>query len=419
MRDLAFNKRKIINDPVYGFINIPADLIFDLIEHPWFQRLRRIKQLGLTHLVYPGALHTRFHHSLGAMHLMQEALNILRMKGHKINKEERQGAIIAILFHDIGHGPFSHALENSIVRNINHEFLSQLMMEQLNKQFSGLLSTGIEIFSHTYKKTFLSQLVSSQLDMDRLDYLTRDSFFTGVSEGIIGTQRLIKMLNVADENLLIEEKGIYSVEKFIVARRIMYWQVYLHKTVLAAETMLINILERARQICQEGIDLFATPALAFFLNNSISKQDIEENPEILEVYASLDDFDIFTAIKVWVNHEDKILSFLCKALVNRNLYRCEIQSKPFEYFYIENIRQRLMEHFNISGDDLKYFFISDSTSNYAYKYDTESIQILTKTGKITELSEASDQFENFTSSKAVTKHFICYPKDVNNWKLPV
>lgn len=414
MHNHTFNKRKIINDPVYGFINIPSELIFDLIEHPWFQRLRRIKQLGLTHLVYPGALHTRFHHSLGAMHLMQEALNILRRKGHKITKEERQGAVIAILLHDIGHGPFSHALEHSIVRNIHHEFLSRLMMEQLNIQFSGNLSLGIEIFNHTYKKTFLSELVSSQLDMDRLDYLTRDSFFTGVSEGIIGTQRLIKMLNIADDNLLIEEKGIYSVEKFIVARRIMYWQVYLHKTVLAAETMLINILGRARYLCEEGIELFATPSLAFFLNNAIQKSDLEENPGILDIFAKLDDFDIFTAIKVWSNHEDKILSFLCQAMVNRKLYRCEIQSKPFEYFYIEKIRQDILDRFKIPEKDLKYFFVSDSTSNYAYKYDTESIHIFTKGGRVVDLTEASDQFENFTASKAVTKHFICYPKDVNN-----
>jgi len=414
LQNLIYNKRKIINDPVYGFINISSDLIFDLIEHPWFQRLRRIKQLGMTHLVYPGALHTRFHHSLGAMHLMQEALNILRRKGHKINKEERQGAIIAILLHDIGHGPFSHSLEHSIVDKIDHEFLSQLMMKQLNTHFSGRLSTGIDIFNHQHKKVFLSQLVSSQLDMDRLDYLTRDSFFTGVSEGVIGTQRLIKMLNVANENLIVEEKGIYSVEKFIVARRIMYWQVYLHKTVLAAETMLIKILERAKYLCRSGIDLFATPALAFFLNNDIQKNDVEGNTDILEFYASLDDFDVFTAVKVWMMHEDKILSTLCKALVNRKLFRCEIQAQPFEYFYVEKIRQRIMEQFNMNENDLKYFFISDSTSNYAYKYDTENIQILTKDGKISDLTEASDQFANFTSYGGVTKHFICYPKDVNN-----
>jgi HD superfamily phosphohydrolase len=345
-----------------------------------------------------------------AMHLMKEALNILRQKGHKISKEEQLGAVMAILLHDIGHGPFSHALEHSIVGEIDHEFLSQLMMKQLNHQYNGALTTGIEIFNHQYKKSFLSQLVSSQLDMDRLDYLTRDSFFTGVSEGVIGTQRLIKMLNVADDNLLIEEKGIYSVEKFIVARRIMYWQVYLHKTVLAAETMLIRILDRARLLCHQGVDLFATPALAFFLNNDIRREDVENNPEILEYYARLDDFDIFTAIKVWTGHDDYILSTLCQALVNRKLFRCEIQLQPFEYFYIENIRKNLMENLNVDEKDLKYFFVSESTSNYAYKYDTENIQILAKKGKILDLTEASDQFANFSDIGPVTKHFICYPK---------
>ncbi len=414
LHDLLFNKRKIVNDPVYGFINIPTDLVFDLIAHPWFQRLRRIKQLGLTHLVYPGALHTRFNHSLGAMHLMQEALNTLRQKGHKITKEERQGALVAILLHDIGHGPFSHALEHSIVREINHEFLSQLMMQELNRAYDGALTTGIEIFNHQYRKRFLSQLVSSQLDMDRIDYLTRDSFFTGVSEGVIGTQRLIKMLNIADDGLLVEEKGIYSVEKFLVARRIMYWQVYLHKTVLAAETMLIRILARARQLCRQGVDLFATPALAFFLNNDISKEDVEQNPEILEFYARLDDFDIFTAIKVWTDHEDRIMSMLCKAMVNRRLFRCEIQTQPFEYFYIEGIRDSIMKTLSLTEQELQYFFISESTSNYAYKYDTEVIQILRKNGRVGDLTEVSDQFGTAAlTTKAVTKHFICYPKEID------
>lgn len=416
MDNSPYNKRKIINDPVYGFINIPSELVFDLIEHPWFQRLRRIKQLGLTHLVYPGALHTRFHHSLGAMHLMQEAMDTLRNKGHKIKRSEREGAIIAILLHDIGHGPFSHALEHSIVGNIPHEFLSQMIMEQLNKQFDGRLSKGIEIFNHQYPKTFLSQLVSSQLDMDRLDYLTRDSFFTGVSEGVIGTQRLIKMLNVRNDKLLIDDKGIYSVEKFLVARRIMYWQVYLHKTVLAAENMLIKILERARALCHEGIDLFATPSLAFFLNNDITRDDVENNADILEFFVELDDFDIFTAIKIWASHEDRILRFLCKSLVNRQLYRCEIQSAPFDYFQIEKIRQTLLDSFELTEDELHYFFISDSTSNHAYKYDSDNIHILSRNGKVRDLAEASDQFTETESVQEVTKHFICYPKDVNNWR---
>lgn len=345
---------------------------------------------------------------------MMEALNILKSKGNKIKKKEQEAAIIAILLHDIGHGPFSHALEHSIVQNIDHEFLSTLMMQELNRQFDGRLTMGMEIFNHQHPKAFLSQLVSSQLDMDRLDYLSRDSFFTGVSEGVIGTQRLIKMLNVSNGDLIVEEKGIYSVEKFIVARRIMYWQVYLHKTVLAAETMLIKILERARKLCRDGLELFATPALAFFLKNDIGKEDMQNNPEILELYANLDDFDIFTAIKIWASHEDPILSILCKSLVNRDLFRCEIQATPFEYFYIENIRQKISELYNLSEEELNYFFISDSTSNYAYKYDTEGIQILSKNGKVSDLTEASDQFGKFISNSVVTKHFICYPKDVNN-----
>ncbi len=307
----------------------------------------------------------------------------------------------------------SHALEHSIVREINHEFLSQLMMKELNREYDGALTPGIEIFNHQYPKKFLSQLVSSQLDMDRIDYLTRDSFFTGVSEGVIGTQRLIKMLNVADDSLLIEEKGIYSVEKFLVARRIMYWQVYLHKTVLAAETMLIRILARARQLCQEGTELFATPALAFFLNNDIRREDVLQNPEILKFYARLDDFDIFTAIKVWTEHEDAVLSTLCRWMVNRKLFRCEIQAQPFEYFYIEKIQERIRQAMKLSDRDLNYFFISESTSNYAYKYDTESIRILRKNGKVGDLTEVSDQFgSSLLTNRAVTKHFICYPKGI-------
>jgi len=411
---LLQNKRKIINDPVYGFINTQNELAFDLIEHPWFQRLRRIKQLGLTHLVYPGALHTRFHHSLGAMHLMQEAINVLRRKGNKIKKEEREGVIIAILLHDIGHGPFSHALEHSIISNINHEILSRLIMEKLNTQFDNRLELGIQIFNRAYEKTFLSQLVSSQLDMDRLDYLTRDSFFTGVSEGVIGTQRIIKMLNIANDNLLVEAKGIYSIEKFIVARRIMYWQVYLHKTVLAAETMLIKILERAKYLYNLGEQLFATPALTFFLSNEISRNELEKDPSVLQNFLDLDDVDIITAVKVWSKHEDKILSFLCSSIINRKLFRCEIQPEPFDYFYIEQKQLDILDNFKIQEEDLRYLLISDTTSNFAYNYDLDTINILTKDEKVIDITEASDQFTGFTVAKPVIKHFICYPKDVNN-----
>lgn len=414
MSTISTNKRKIINDPVYGFINIPGDLLYDLIEHPFFQRLRRIKQLGLTHLVYPGALHTRFHHSIGAMHLMQQAINVLKSKGNDITDAEEEAACIAILLHDIGHGPFSHALEHSIIRNINHEAISEILMQQLNVQFNGKLSLAIEIFNKTYYKNFLSQLVSSQLDMDRLDYLKRDSFFTGVSEGVIGTERLIKMLDVADDELVVEAKGIYSLEKFIVARRIMYWQVYLHKTVLSAENMLMRILERAAYLAKNDFTIFATPPLLYFLKSDFSKADILNNPDILKNYALLDDFDIFTSIKVWSNHHDKILSRLSQNMVNRNLFRCEIQLDPFEYFYIENIRERIIQEYELEPEEVAYFFYSDTTSNYAYNLDSDKINIQLKKGKILDVVEASDQLDISILSNVVTKHYICYPKDVDN-----
>ncbi len=406
------NKRKIINDPVYGFIDIPGDLNFDLIEHPFFQRLRRIKQLGLTHLVYPGALHTRFQHSLGAMHLMHEALLTLRAKGHRITSDEENGALMAILLHDIGHGPFSHALENSIVHKINHEAISNLFMRKLNEEFNGRLELAIEIFNHQYKKSYLSQLVSSQLDMDRLDYLKRDSFFSGVSEGVIGTERIIKMLDVAGDNLVVEAKGIYSLEKFIVARRIMYWQVYLHKTVLAAENMLIKILKRARYLTMKGYDLFGTPALKYFLTDR-SGFDFENDDECLIQFSMLDDFDIFTAIKVWKSHEDLILSTLCQYLAERKLFRCEIRTEPFEYFYVESIKEKIMDKYHIPETDIEYFFHSDTTTNYAYNLESEKILVSSKSGKIMDLSEASDQMDSGVLSKAVIRHFISYPKDVD------
>lgn len=406
------NKRKIINDPVYGFIDIPGNLIFDLIEHPYFQRLRRIKQLGLTHLVYPGALHTRFQHSIGAMHLMQEALTTLKAKGHKISHEEEEAALIAILLHDIGHGPFSHALENSIVQKTNHEEISSIFMVRLNDEFGNNLKMGIDIFNHKYKKSFLSQLVSSQLDMDRLDYLKRDSFFTGVSEGVIGTERIIKMLDVEGDNLVVEAKGIYSLEKFIVARRIMYWQVYLHKTVLSAENMLTKILKRARFLALNGTDLFSTPALRFFLNYN-SNSDFNADPESISQFSQLDDFDIFTSIKVWKTHNDKILSTLCRNLSERRLFKCQIQAEPFEYFFIEEIKSQIIDKYNLREDELEYFFYSDTTSNYAYNLDSDKILIRTKPGKIIDLAEASDQMDASVHSKAIIKHFICYPKDVD------
>ena len=328
------NKRKIINDPVHGFITIPNELIFDLIEHPYFQRLRRIKQLGLSHLVYPGANHTRFHHALGAMHLMNEAIDVLRSKGVEITEDEKLGALVAILLHDIGHGPFSHTLEHSLLNSIQHEAVSLLFMERLNEQFDGRLATGIAIFSNTYKKTFLHQLVSSQLDMDRLDYLQRDSFFTGVSEGVIGSERIIAMLNVSNNQLVIEEKGIYSIENFIGARRIMYWQVYMHKTVVSSEFMLTSILKRAKFLYQEGINLFASPSLKVFLKDDVSFDQFKNDPSMLEHFALIDDSDISSAIKVWQSCEDKILAKLCKDIASRHLFKTIISKEKFSDEFI-------------------------------------------------------------------------------------
>lgn len=409
------NKRKIFNDPVYGFITIPNELIFDIIEHPYFQRLRRIRQLGLSHLVYPGALHTRFHHSLGAMYLMRQAINILKDKGHEISDEESCGAAIAILLHDIGHGPYSHTLEHSIVNEINHEDLSALYMDRLNDVFSGQLKTGIEIFRDQYPKKFLHKLVSSQLDMDRLDYLKRDSFFTGVSEGIINADRIIKMLQIVDDNLAVEAKGIYSIEKFLIARRLMYWQVYLHKTVLAAEYMLMKVLKRAKFLASQGVDLFATSALSAFLYNDYNKNDFQSKPELLDIFSQLDDFDILTSLKEWVHHPDKILSYLSHCIVNRRLFRVEIQETDFDANKVNLIKQEAKKEFGISIEEADYFVFTDSTSNYAYNPQDRGINIIYKDGTLRDIGEASDQLNISVLSKPVKKFFLCYPKTI---KLP-
>ena len=353
-------RRKIINDPVYGFITIAGDLIFQIIEHPYFQRLRRIKQVGMSHLVYPGAIHTRFNHALGAMHLMSLAIDLLRAKGISITDEEAEGAMIAILLHDIGHGPFSHSLEFSIVHGVNHEVISGLLMEHLNEHFGGRLDTGIAIFNNEYPKQFLHQLVSSQLDMDRLDYLSRDSFYTGVSEGVVSNQRIIKMLYVVDDKLVIEEKGIYSIEKFIVARRLMYWQVYLHKTVVSAEKLLISILRRAKELAHGGAELFASPALATFLYRDVTRdQFCDRNGAILDTFCALDDYDVMSAIKVWANHPDPILSDLCTRMVDRKLLRVVLSKDPFSPQIIDDARAKALEL--LGGDDrhLKYYFQVD------------------------------------------------------------
>jgi len=406
------NKRKIINDPIYGFVTLPDDFIYELINHPYFQRLRRIKQLGLTNLVYPGALHTRFHHAIGAMHLMTEAINVLKSKQVKITTEETQAVNIAILLHDIGHGPFSHALEHAIVQGVSHEDISELLMEQLNKQYKGKLTLAIKIFNNQYKKKFLHQLVSSQLDMDRLDYLRRDSFFTGVSEGVISSDRIIKMLNVKNDELVIEEKGIYSIEKFIIARRLMYWQVYLHKTVVSAENMLVGILVRAKELAAKGVDLFATPALSVFLKNNFSKKDFVSKPGLLDNFALLDDYDIFTSVKVWAKHEDKILSMLCTNLVNRKLFRIELKREKAELSSKKELITKCMKHYGISEKEASFFVVSGEVENSAYKPDNLKINISMNNGKVIDIAEAGDQLNVEVLSKTVKKYFICYPKDL-------
>lgn len=404
------NKLKIFNDPVYGFVSIPYEIIYDLIEHPYFQRLRRIKQLGLTNLVYPGALHTRFHHAMGAMHLMGQAIDVIRSKGHEITEEEAKGVTIAILLHDIGHGPFSHALEHSIVNNINHEDISELLMDRLNIEFKGELTLAIKIFQNKYKKKFLHQLVSSQLDMDRLDYLKRDSFFTGVAEGVISSDRIIKMLNVVNDQLAMEAKGIYSVEKFIIARRLMYWQVYLHKTVLSAENSLVNILKRAKDLAEKKVELFCTPALKTFLYNKYSKNDFIKKPDLLNIFAQLDDNDIMTSVKVWASHKDKVLSMLCKQLVDRRLFKVELQNQAFKEEKIKIIKQEIKKRFNLSDSEANYFVLTGDVTNDAYRADKIRINILFKDGTVADIADASDQLSIDVLAKTVKKYYLCYPK---------
>jgi HD superfamily phosphohydrolase len=411
---IKYNKRKIFNDPVYGFITVPYPIVFDIIEHPFFQRLRRIKQLGLTHLVYPGALHTRFHHTLGAMHLMQLAIEELRAKGYDITESEAEGVTLAILMHDIGHGPFSHALEHSIVSGVTHEDISALFMERLNSEFNGKLDTAISIFNDNYAKRFLHQLVSSQLDMDRLDYLKRDSFFTGVSEGIVGSDRIIKMLHVIDDELAVESKGIYSIEKFIVARRIMYWQVYLHKTVLSAENLLIRILKRAKELAESGEELFATPAFNVFLKGKITRTSFEQKPEILEQFAELDDFDVLTSIKVWKHHSDFVLSKLSSFLVDRKLLKVKIFDEAVSKQYLVDLRTKLAADWNISIEEAAYFIFTDTIANSAYSLKQDRINILFKNGEVKDLTEAADTLSLSVLSKAVEKHFLCLPVHLTN-----
>ncbi|MBE7175658.1 MAG: HD domain-containing protein [Mucilaginibacter polytrichastri] len=406
------NKKKIINDPVYGFISIPSALIFDLIEHPFVQRLRNIKQTGMAHLVYPGAVHTRFHHALGAMHLMRQALETLRSKGVDISPEEEEAATIAILLHDIGHGPFSHALEHSLVSGVSHEDISALMMDRLNKEFNGQLELSIAIFNNLHPKRFLHQLVSGQLDLDRMDYLNRDSFFTGVAEGVISSDRIIKMFAVADDNLVIEEKGIYSVEKFLIARRLMYWQVYLHKTNISAEYLLIRILERAKMLSEKGTALFATPALQHFLKADVGREAFLSDYAHLQAFARLDDHDAISAVKVWADAQDDVLRELCLRLMERRLYGVQISSEPFDETVVKALEEKVAARLGIQTTDAHYFAFTDMVFNKAYAADERRICVLKKDGSLVDITRASDNSNLEALSQTVKKYVLCTIKDI-------
>ncbi|MBE7645456.1 HD domain-containing protein [Tenacibaculum finnmarkense] len=407
MKNRKLNKLKIINDPIYGFITIPNTLIFDIIEHPYFQRLRRVSQMGLSNMVYPGANHTRFHHAIGCMHLMQKAVHVLRNKEVAISDDEANALYVAILLHDIGHGAFSHALEHSIVSGVSHEEISLKFMKALNDEFGGKLSLAIQIFEGKYPRKFLYQLISSQLDIDRLDYLKRDSFYTGVTEGNISSDRLIAMMNVVKDQLVIEEKGIYSVEQFIIARRLMYWQVYLHKTGLVVENTLVNVLKRAKELASKGIDLPAGKALKHFLYNPITQANFTK--ETLDIFAELDDYDVMWAIKEWVHHSDFVLSCLSKMIIRRNLLKIEIQKEPFDDDYLAKIHKKVLENTDIKIADLNYFVLSNKIKHQAY-ITKNPIKIYTKKGKLKDIAKASDQLNLKALTKPVIKHYICYPK---------
>jgi len=401
------NKLKIINDPIYGFIHIPSTLVFDIIEHPYFQRLRRINQMALSYLVFPGAKHTRFEHVLGCVFLMQKTVEMLRFKGIQISEKEAEGLYIAILLHDIGHGPFSHAMEHSIVEGISHEEISLRFMQELNKVFNGKLDTAIAIFQGTYPRKFMHQLISGQLDMDRADYLKRDSFYTGVAEGNINSERLISMLNVRNDELVVEEKGLYSVEKFLIARRLMYWQVYLHKTSVAAEQILIRLLNRAKELVQQGQELTMSTALAFFVKNKISKDNFSQ--EVLEMFARLDDTDIISAMKEWQFHPDVVLSKLSKMLLNRDLLKIKVRLNDFEEQKIKRL-QKLSLAKGVEEKDMKYFVFTGVMTNRAYNPGKEIIKILTKNGRVVDLTKTSEAINLEPLSQVTERYYICYPK---------
>ena len=404
------NKLKIFNDPIYGFISIPNELIYDLIQHPYFQRLRRISQMGLSYLVYPGANHTRFHHALGCMHLMQKAIETLRFKDVAISPEEENALYIAILLHDIGHGPFSHAMEKSIVEDVHHEAISLLFMNQLNDEFDGRLSLAIQVFKGDYHRKFMLQLISSQLDMDRMDYLKRDSFYTGVAEGNVNSERLIQMMNVVDGVLVIEEKGIYSVEKFLLSRRLMYWQAYLHKTSLVAELILMKVLKRAKELTLKGISLPCSEPLQFFMQNKITLEDF--NAENLDLFSQLDDFDIISALKVWQRQDDFILSTLSKMIINRDLLKIKMSGEKIPTEEVQELKEKFAREHNISQLEADYFIFRGKIKNQAYSKEAEPIRIFKKDKTIEDVVEASDQLNLKSLSKLVTKYYICFPKQL-------
>ena len=403
----ARNKLKIINDPIYGFVHIPSSLVFDIIEHPYFQRLRRINQMGLSFLVFPGAKHTRFEHVLGCMHLMQKTVEILRFKGVTITEKEAEALYIAILLHDIGHGPFSHAMEHSIVENISHEDISLLFMKELNATFNGKLELAIQIFQGTYPRKFMHQLISSQLDMDRADYLKRDSFYTGVAEGNINSERLISMLNVRNDELVVEEKGLFSVEKFLIARRLMYWQVYLHKTSVTAEQMLIRLLKRAKILVQAGEPLRMSSALSFFVHNRISNENF--TTEVLEQFALLDDTDIFAAMKEWQFHSDSVLSSLSRMLLNRDLLKVKLRPTDFEALKIKRLQNMAVIN-GYAPETVDYFVFIGMMENRAYNPEKQIVKLLTKNGRVVDISKTAEGLNLEALAQKTVKYYVCYPK---------
>ncbi|HHV00524.1 MAG TPA: HD domain-containing protein [Bacteroidales bacterium] len=406
------NKRKIINDPVYGFISVPNEFIYDLISHQWFQRLRNIRQLGLSSFVYPGAVHSRFQHSLGAMYLTGQAVHTLRRKGIDVSAEEEEGVLAAILLHDIGHGPFSHALEHSLIEEMPHEAMSLLIMEELNKTMGGRLTTAIAIFRGEYPRRFFHDLVTGQMDMDRMDYLRRDSFFTGVIEGSVGSDRIIQMLNVSDDRLVVDEKGIYSVEKFLIARRMMYWQVYNHRTVVSAEKLITNLLKRARQVTAAGVKLFATPALAYFLEPRNNRAEGEERASLVGHFTALDESDIISATKVWMNCGDRVLEELCRRFVNRDLLAIELQRTPFHPARVSETARMAKEVLGLTDDEVGYFVNTGDVYNQTYAPGTPEVRILLKNGTTQDITAVSDLFDKDALSEKVTKYYLCYPKEI-------